>query len=85
MERTPAVAAVAARASELARLLGFELGEGAAGGTSDANLVAELGVPVIDGLGPEGDGAHAIGEHVLVESLVERTALIALLLRDAPR
>jgi len=85
MERTPAVAAAAGRASELARLLCFELGEGAAGGTSDANLVAELGVPVIDGLGPEGDGAHGFGEHVLVESLVERTALIALLLRDAPR
>ncbi|HET8673111.1 MAG TPA: M20/M25/M40 family metallo-hydrolase [Thermoleophilaceae bacterium] len=83
MERTPGVAAAAARARELARLLGFELGEGAAGGTSDANLVAPLGVPVLDGLGPEGGGAHALDEHVLIDSLVERTALIALLLASA--
>jgi glutamate carboxypeptidase len=83
MERTPAVAAAAGRAQELARLLGFELGEGPAGGTSDANFVAPLGVPVLDGLGPEGDGAHAVHEHIRVDSLVERTALIALLLARA--
>jgi glutamate carboxypeptidase len=83
MERTPEVAAAAARAQELARGLGFELGEGAAGGTSDANLVAPLGVPVLDGLGPEGDGAHALHEHIRVDSLVQRTALIALLLADS--
>jgi glutamate carboxypeptidase len=82
MERTPEVAAAVARARELARQLGFELGEGAAGGTSDANFVAPLGVPVLDGLGPEGDGAHAVHEHILVDSLVQRTALIALLLAD---
>lgn len=83
MERTPAVAAAARRAQELAHLLGFELGEGPAGGTSDANFVAPLGVPVLDGLGPEGDGAHAVHEHIRVDSLVERTALIALLLARA--
>jgi glutamate carboxypeptidase len=83
MERTPAVAAAAGRAQELARLLGLELGEGAAGGTSDANFVAPLGVPVLDGLGPEGDGAHAAHEHIRVDSLVERTALMALLLARA--
>ena len=82
MERTPQVAAAAERARELARLLGLELGEGPAGGTSDANFVAPLGIPVLDGLGPEGDGAHALHEHVLIDSLVERMALIALLLAD---
>jgi glutamate carboxypeptidase len=80
MERTPEVAAAAVRAQALARELGFELGEGAAGGTSDANLVAPLGVPLLDGLGPEGDGAHALHEHIVVDSLVHRTALIAMLL-----
>jgi glutamate carboxypeptidase len=83
MERTAAVAAAAERARELGRLLGGELSEGPAGGTSDANLIAPLGTPVLDGLGPDGDGAHALHEHVLVSSLVERTALIALLLADA--
>jgi glutamate carboxypeptidase len=82
MERTPAVGAAAEAARELAARLGFELSEGAAGGTSDANFVAPLGVPVLDGLGPEGDGAHALHEHVLVESLVERTALLAAILAD---
>ncbi|HEY1597528.1 MAG TPA: M20 family metallopeptidase [Thermoleophilaceae bacterium] len=83
MERTPAVAVAAAAARELAGELGFDLSEGAAGGTSDANLVAPLGVPVLDGLGPEGDGAHALHEHVLVDSLVERTALLAAILTYA--
>lgn len=82
MERTPAVAAAARHAQELASLLGLELAEGAAGGTSDANFIAPLGIPVLDGLGPDGGGAHALHEHVLVESLVERTALIALLLSE---
>jgi glutamate carboxypeptidase len=80
MERTPAIAASATRARELAALLGQELGEGAVGGTSDANFLAPLGVPVIDGLGPDGQGAHALDEQVIVSSLVERTALIALLI-----
>jgi glutamate carboxypeptidase len=83
MERTPEVAAAAERAQQLARLLGLELAEGAAGGTGDANLLAPLHVRLLDGLGPDGGGAHALHEHVLVDSLVQRTALIALLLADA--
>lgn len=56
------------------------LGEGATGGASDANLVAALGVPTLDGFGPDGAGAHAAHEHVLVESLPLRAALVAGLL-----
>jgi glutamate carboxypeptidase len=37
---------------------------------------------VLDGLGPEGGGAHAVDEHVSLPSLVERTALIALLIAE---
>ncbi len=80
MERTPAIATAFARARELAAGLGLELAEAAAGGASDGNLVAALGVAVLDGLGPEGAGAHALGEQVRVDSLVERTALIARLI-----
>ena len=79
LERTPAIAAAAARAKELGALQGLDLGEGHAGGVSDANLAAAEGVAVLDGLGPEGGGAHAVDEHVSLDSLVERTALIALL------
>jgi glutamate carboxypeptidase len=80
MERSPAIATAFARARALAALAGIDLGEGAAGGTSDANLVAPLGVPVLDGLGPDGAGAHALHEHVEIASLADRAALIALLI-----
>jgi glutamate carboxypeptidase len=79
MERTPAIAAAAARAQELARLLGLELSEGAAGGSGDANFLARYDVPIVDGVGPRGGGAHAVDEHVFVDSLMERVALLALL------
>ncbi|MQA73774.1 MAG: MFS transporter [Solirubrobacterales bacterium] len=78
--RTPAIAAAAARARELGALLGLELAERSAGGVSDGNLAAAEGALVLDGLGPEGGGAHAVDEHVSLDSLVERTALIALLI-----
>lgn len=84
MERTEAVANAFQHARSLASLQGLALQEGSAGGTSDANLVAHLGVPVLDGLGPEGGGAHAEDEHVQVDSLVQRTALLALLLACPP-
>ena len=71
------------RARQVARLVGIrDLGEGATGGASDANLVADLGVPTLDGFGPEGDGAHADHEHVLIESMPPRAALLAGMLAD---
>jgi glutamate carboxypeptidase len=81
MERTPPIAAAAERARELARLIGLVLAEGAAGGGSDGNFLAPLGVPVVDGLGPEGNGAHAVDEFILLRSLEQRTALLGLLAR----
>jgi glutamate carboxypeptidase len=48
---------------------------------SDGNVVAPLGVPVLDGLGPDGAGAHALHERVVVDSLVERCALISRLIQ----
>jgi glutamate carboxypeptidase len=37
-------------------------------------------VPVLDGLGIEGDGAHAEHEHIVVEDIARRGALLAGLL-----
>ena len=54
--------------------------EGAAGGASDGNFTAALGIPTLDGLGAVGDGAHARHEHVDVASLTDRAALAAALL-----
>ena len=68
------------RAREIGRALGLDLMEGATGGGSDANFVAPLGVPVLDGLGAVGDGAHSDHEYILAQSLAERSALLAALL-----
>jgi len=73
-------AALFSRAKSIARELGFSLGEAAAGGGSDGNFTAALGVPTLDGLGAVGDGAHSIHEHILVGALPQRAALIAELL-----
>lgn len=69
-------------ARRLAAVLDWDLPEGAAGGGSDGNILAGLGVPVLDGLGPLGDGAHAEHEQVVVSDLPRRAALLAALLLD---
>ena len=76
-------AALFARAKAIARQLGFSLGEAAAGGGSDGNFTAALGVPTLDGLGAVGDGAHAAHEHVLVDTMPQRAALLAALLAES--
>jgi len=80
MERTPAAAELFTRASEVSSALGRVLGEGSAGGGSDGNFTAALGVPTLDGLGAVGDGAHAAHEHVDIAALPWRAALLAGLL-----
>lgn len=82
MPRTPAIAEAFERARRIAGTIGIELTEGGAGGGSDANFVAALGLPVLDGLGPIGDGAHSTDEYVEIESLAPRAALLAALLTD---
>ncbi|WP_291383229.1 M20 family metallopeptidase [Demequina sp.] len=82
MERASA-ASLYARAVALAPAAGVEcLTEIAVGGASDGNFTAGVGVPTLDGLGAVGGGAHAVDEHVLVEHIVPRTALVALLIQD---
>jgi glutamate carboxypeptidase len=79
-ERTPGVVRLYEQAQAAAGRLGRALPEGTAGGGSDGNFTGALGVPTLDGLGPEGDGAHAAHEHVLLHDLPWRAALIAELL-----
>jgi len=47
------------------------------GGGSDGNFAGALGVPVLDGLGIEGDGAHAEHEHIVVDNIATRAAWVA--------
>jgi glutamate carboxypeptidase len=80
LERTPGVVALFERARSIASELGFDLGEGPSGGASDGNFTAAQGIPTLDGLGVEGDGAHAAHEHIVVADLPRRAALITALL-----
>jgi glutamate carboxypeptidase len=77
MPHNETMKATFARAQQIAANLGLKIGEGGTGGGSDANFVAPLGVPLLDGLGPLGNGAHSEREHVVIASLPERTALLA--------
>jgi glutamate carboxypeptidase len=79
MARTPAIARLAKLARACARELGFELRDAATGGVSYANLLAGAGLPVLDGLGPVGGEDHSPREYIDADSIVPRTALLALL------
>ena len=80
LERNAAVIRLYGVAREVAGELGKDLPEGAAGGGSDGNFTAAIGVPTLDGLGPRGDGAHALHEYVELDDLAWRAAFIARLL-----
>ncbi len=68
-------------AQEVAATLGAPQLEGVVvGGGSDGNFTAAVGCPTLDGLGAVGDGAHAEGEHVLIDAMPERAALLAAIL-----
>lgn len=80
MVRSPQTARLFAAAESVAEELGFGLTETSVGGASDGNFAAALGLPVLDGLGAVGDGAHARNEWISVEGMLERTCLAAGLL-----
>jgi glutamate carboxypeptidase len=70
------------KARKLAAGIGLELRASGTGGASDANFVAPLGIPVLDGLGAVGDGGHSDREFILKQSLPERAELLATILRE---
>jgi len=79
MERTAEVVALFEKGRALAASFDYELGETQVGGASDGNFVAALGVPVLDGLGIAGAGAHTLSEHILVSDIAQRAAFVTLL------
>ncbi|MFF9542687.1 2-dehydropantoate 2-reductase [Streptomyces albidoflavus] len=79
-ERTDQVAELAGLAQRCAATLGLDLREAAVGGASDGNFVVAAGVPVLDGIGAVGSGAHARSENTSVNGMVERAALTATVL-----
>jgi len=80
MERTAQTAELFEHARRLAAEIGFPLDEAMTGGGSDGNFAAAVGAPVLDGLGAVGGGAHALTEHVRVEHMAPRAALLARLI-----
>jgi len=80
MERTAQTEKLFRLAAECGQELGIELAEAHAGGGSDGNFTAALGVPTLDGLGAIGDGPHAEYEHIVIDQLPVRAALLASLL-----
>jgi glutamate carboxypeptidase len=65
------------RAAAIAREIGFTLESAPlVGGGSDGNFTVEMGIPTLDGLGVDGDGAHTNHEHLLFSSIEPRTRLL---------
>jgi glutamate carboxypeptidase len=77
LERNSKVAALFELARGVAAKLDFDLTEVSVGGASDGNFAAALNVGVLDGLGIDGDGAHATHEHIIVDDIARRGALLA--------
>lgn len=88
LSHRPAWSPSAADQRLLARVAdaGARIGQVVAGrpadGAGDANLLGSLGIPTIDGFGPRGGGAHAVGEHALLSSLTARIELLEAVLAD---
>jgi glutamate carboxypeptidase len=85
LERSADVVRLFEIAKAVAADIGLTLGEGSAGGGSDGSFTAAIGVPTLDGIGAIGDGAHALHEHVEIDALVPRAAVIAGLLARLTR
>ena len=76
-EKSAAIDVLFRHAQALARGIGFELKDTEmTGGGSDGNFTAALGVPTLDGLGIDGDGAHTEWEHGFISSIEPRTRLM---------
>lgn len=77
LEETRDSAVLFNKARSLAATLGFEIGAGETGGASDGNIAAGVGCPTLDGLGPDGAGAHTLEECIILDDLPRRMALMA--------
>ena len=72
-------------AGDAAKSVGLDIGIGKTGGGSDGSFLSSLGLGVIDGLGIDGDGAHSINEHVVMDRLPIRAAALTRLVLELAR
>jgi glutamate carboxypeptidase len=82
MERSDNVVALFEKARRISSELGYELEETQVGGASDGNFIAALGIPVLDGLGIKGDGAHTLGERIQIDEIPFRAELLRRLIQS---
>jgi len=83
LERTENVIKLYEKARRIAESFDYELGETEVGGASDGNFVGALGVPVLDGLGISGKGAHTLEEFIFVGDIPKRGTLLANLVLES--
>ena len=69
-------------AKRIAKTIGVDLMHESSGGGSDANFTGPMDLATLDGLGVRGNGAHTLGEHIVIASLAERGRLMAGLLAE---
>lgn len=82
MPPSPSNQVLFARVERVARRLGIEVSQEFRPGVSDANIIAQTGTPVVDGMGPIGGRDHSPDEYMLKSSLPQRTLLLACVLAD---
>ncbi len=82
MEHNEQMKRTFAQCKAIGERYGLTVREDGSGGGSDGNFTAHMGIPTLDGLGPQGDGLHALHEHVVLASLPRRATLLAAMLKD---
>ncbi len=82
MERTDDVVKLFEKARTIAASINYDLQETQVGGASDGNFVGAMGVPVLDGLGITGNGAHTNNEYILISDITKRAELLAKLILE---
>jgi glutamate carboxypeptidase len=82
MEHNDQMKRTFAQCKAIGESYGLTVREDGSGGGSDGNFTAHMGIPTLDGLGPQGDGLHALHEHVVLNSLPRRATLLAGILKD---
>jgi glutamate carboxypeptidase len=82
MEHNELMVKTFAQCKAIGEKYGVSVREDGSGGGSDGNITAAMGVPTLDGLGPQGDGLHALEEHVVINSMPTRATLLAGMLID---
>lgn len=80
-EQNDACAVVYQRAKEIVEEMGYEFAPKKLGGGSDANFTASVGCGTLCGLGLNGEFLHNPKEFIIIDTIPQRVALIAELIR----